>query len=112
MEDKELIANKLGFESSDEMEAYYDLCRGHFEDDTIMTKDLCEKHVKGYGLDKFLHLPREERLEEKIYYDFGGLVECVKLGDEKRVQYLKYLVDSQLSELDKCCAVQAQKSMK
>ena len=66
MDDKELIAAKLGFLSAEEMEAYHDLCRGYFEDGTILTKDLCEKHVKGYELDKLLHMPREQRLEEKF----------------------------------------------
>ena len=112
MDDKELIAAKLGFLSAEEMEAYHDLCRGYFEDGTILTKDLCEKHVKGYELDKLLHMPREQRLEEKIYYDFGGLVECVKLGDTEKVQYLKSLIDSQLFELDKCYTKKDHKTMK
>lgn len=112
MDDKELIAAKLGFESAEEMDAYYDLCKGYFEDDTIMTKALCEKHVKGYELEKLLHMPREDRLEGKIYFDFGGLVECVKLGDNEKVQYLKSLIDSQLAELDKCYAIKDQKTMK
>lgn len=112
MEDKELIATKLGFASVEEKEAYYDLCRGYFEDDTILTKNLCEKFVKGYELDKLLHLPRWERLEEKIYYDFQGLVECVKLGDTEKVQNFKTLIDFQLSELDKCYATKEHKTMK
>lgn len=46
MDDKELIAAKLGFLSAEEMEAYHDLCRGYFEDGTILTKDLCESMLK------------------------------------------------------------------
>ncbi len=112
MDDKELTAIRLGFSSTEEMEAYYDLCRGYFEDGAILTKDLCEKFVKDWELDKFLHMPRTRRLEEKIYYDFGGLVECVKLGDTEKVQHLKLLIDSQLSELGKCYAVEEKKTTK
>ncbi len=111
MDDKDLIAAKLGFTSAEEMEKYHDICRGYFDDGVSMTKDLCEKFVKDWSLEELLHVSKEERLEKKIYYDFGGLVECTKLGDNEKVQYLKALIDSELSELDKCYATKDQKSL-
>ena len=112
MDDKELIAAKLGFTSAEEMEAYHDLCRGDFKDGIVMTKEVCERHINGSGFEELLNAPREERLEKKVFFDFGGLVECVKAGDTEGVQKLKSLIDYELSELDKCCAIEDQKSLK
>ena len=102
MDEKEFLAIKLGFESAEEMEKYHDLCRGDFKDDIAMTKELCTNHIIENGFEDLLNAPREERLEKKIYFDFGGLVECVKMGDDESVQQLKSLIDFELSELNKC----------
>lgn len=112
MDSKELIAAKLGFTSAEEMEAYHDLCRGDFKEGIVMTKEVCKRHIDGSGFEELLNAPREERLEKKIYFDFGGLVECVKMGYAESVQQLKSLIDYELSELDKCCATKDQKTMK
>ena len=111
IEDKEFVAIKLGFESTEEMEKYYDLCRGNFKDGIIMTKELCTKHITENGFGDLLNAPREERLEKKIYFDFGGLIESVKMGDDESVQQLKSLIDFELSELNKCYEVKEQKTL-
>ncbi len=112
MDDKELIAAKLGFSSAEEMEAYHDLCRGDFKEGIVMTKEICAKHIDGSGFENLLTAPREERLEKKLFFDFGGLVESAKAGDSESVTKLKSLIDFELSELDKCCAIEDHKTMK
>ena len=88
IEDKEFVAIKLGFESTEEMEKYYDLCRGNFKDGIIMTKELCTKHITENGFGDLLNAPREES-----------------------VQQLKSLIDFELSELNKCYEVKEQKTL-
>ena len=111
MDEKEHLAIKLGFESAEEMEKYHDLCRGDFKDGIIMTKEVCTKHITGSGFEDLLNVPREERLEKKIYFDFGGLVECAKMGDDESAQKLKSLIDFELSELSKCYDAKEQKTL-
>lgn len=111
MEDKEAMAVKLGFGSSEEMEAYYDLCRGEFKPEILMTKELCDKYLMDNGLKESLNLPRDERLEKKLLWDFGGLIECTKMGDNEGIQQLKSLIDFELLELDKYCEIRDKKTL-
>lgn len=71
MENEELIAQQLGFESAEEMKKYYDLCRGEFKEGILMTKELCAKYVADNEWEDLLNAPREERLEKRF---FGILV--------------------------------------
>ncbi len=112
MNDKELIAVKLGFTSAEEMEAYYDLCRGTYKPGVVMTKDMCEQVVIDDGWAELLNAPRETRLEEKLNSDFGALIEAMRVSDESADQEIKDLIDFELSELRKCYAIKEQKSMK
>ena len=102
MEEKDIIAIKLGFESAEEMERYYDLCRGAFKDGVIMTKELCAQEIIGNGWEELLDAPREVRLEEKLKFDFGGLVESMRFADDGSDQKLKALIEFELSELRDC----------
>ncbi len=111
MEDKEIMALKLGFESTEEMEAYYDLCRGEFKPGIVMTKDLCDELVMDNEWKDLLYASREERLQKKLFCDFGGLVEATKAGDTESIQQLKSLIDFELSELNKCYEIKGKKTL-
>ena len=111
----EVLANKLGFESVEEMEKYFDLCRGSFKCSLPMdknVKELCALRVIDNGWQELLNAPREERLEKKIHFDFDKLVEIMKSGDDESEQQIKDLIDFELSELKKCYANREQKTRK
>ena len=110
--DNEKIANKLGFESVEEMEKYYDLCRGLFKVGTIMTKELCVREVIDNGWEHLIDAPREYRLEEKIKFDLDGLIESMKFADSENDKKFKELIDFELSELRKCYANRDQRTMR
>jgi len=100
--DDEVIARGLGFESAEEMEKYYDLCRGDFKTGVLMTKELCAKHVHDQEWEHLLNASKGDRLETKLFWDFGGLVEGAKGGISKEeLNSLKSLIDFELDELDK-----------
>lgn len=112
MEEKDIIAIKLGFESAEEMEKYHDLCRGAFKDGVIMTKELCAREIIGNGWEELLEAPREDRLEEKLRFDFDGLIESMRFADDGSAQRLKALIEFELSELRKCYANREKKPMR
>ena len=83
MNDNEMMAIKLGFDSIEDMQRYYDLCLGYYKDGVTMTKSMCEEAVKELDWEDLLNAPREYRLEEKIRFDVDGLIESMHfLPDE------------------------------
>ena len=111
MDNEELMAIKLGFESAEEMEKYYDLCRGQFKEGILMTKELCAKHIIDNEREHLLNAPREDRLATKLVDDFCGLVESVRVGDYETEQEVKSLIDFELTELRKCNKIKNQRKV-
>ena len=106
MNNEEMIANKLGFESAEEMERYYDLCWATFKPEAIIgkhiTKASAEEEIKRNGMEALLNSDREERLFEVASFKFDGLTECIRTGDEQGEQYFRQQIDFLLSEAKKC----------
>lgn len=108
--DKEMIAKQLGFNSLEEFEKYYDLCRGNLKKEINPTKELCTKIIIDNEWETLLDAPRERRLETKLYFDFDGLLEATRMGNETLEKELKALISYELSELKNCYANKKDKS--
>lgn len=112
MEDRELMAIQLGFESAEEMEAYHDLCRGMFKENVAMTKERCQSEVIGNGWENLITASKAERLEKKLEFDFGGLVESMRFEADETEQSIRNLINFELSELRKCYGIEDKKTIK
>ena len=102
LEDKKLIATKLGFESVEEMEAYHELCRGYFYEDAVLTKELCSEFIIDNDWEDLVSMPREDRLEKKLFLDFGGLIESMRFDPDETEKNFRDLIEFELEELRTC----------
>ena len=107
-----MMAIKLGFDSIEDMQRYYDLCLGYYKDGVTMTKSMCEEAVKELDWEDLLNAPREYRLEEKIRFDVDGLIESMHFLPDEHEQKLKERIEYELSELRDCYAKKDKKTIR
>lgn len=108
--DKKMIAKKLGFNSLEELEIFYDLHRDNLKNEIKSTKELYTKIIIDNEWETLLDAPRERILETKLYFDFDGLLEAIRMGNETLEKELKELISYELSELKNCYANKKNKS--
>ncbi len=115
MNNEEMIANKLGFESAEEMEKYYDLCWAEFYPEAILakriTKSQAVESVKRNEWEHLLNVDREERLFAMADFQFDGLIESMRAGDERCEQSFRDKMEYLLSEAKKCISNKHAKKM-
>ena len=100
MYEQEIMARKLGFESAEEMEKYYDLCLPIYKQGAHPTKELCQKDVVDEGLEELLSVPREERLRSMALKYYETMLLGIEYHEEEsHIDYCRKIAESYVEKL-------------